>query len=175
MTLPPPDDLAPASTDVAPTAIPGAAGRLLGIDLGSRRVGIALADPRTGSVRALATLRRQDADHEGAVLERLVQEHGVTELVVGLPLSMDGHEGTQASETRSWAESMAGRLGLPLCLRDERLSSVAAEERLPRLRRGTSGAPPGSGRRGRHRARIDREAAAGILQAELDARSGLRA
>lgn len=171
MTMPRPDDLAPASPGAASTA----AGRLLGIDLGSRRMGIALADPRTGSVRALATLRRQDADHEGAVLSRLVLEHDVTELVVGLPLGMDGTEGTQARETRGWAESMAGRLGLPLSLRDERLSSVAAEERMPRLKRATSGAPPGSGRRDRHRARIDREAAAGILQAELDARSGLRA
>lgn len=145
-------------------------GRLLGVDLGSRRIGVALADPRVGSVRPLVTLRRQDAEHEGAVLARLVAEHGVTELVVGLPLHMSGDEGGQALQTRAWAEAMAERLCLPLSLRDERLSSVAAEERMPRLRRGSSGAPPGHHRREAHRARIDREAAAGILQAELEAR-----
>jgi len=118
----------------------------------------------------LVTLRRQDAEHEGAVLARLVAEHGVTELVVGLPLHMSGDEGVQALQTRAWAEAMAERLCLPLSLRDERRSSVAAEERMPRLRRGSSGAPPGHHRREAHRARIDREAAAGILQAELEAR-----
>jgi len=171
MTMSPPDDLVPDT----PGAVGSASGRLLGVDLGSRRIGIALADPVTGVVRALATLRRQDAERESIVLGRLVAEHGVTELIVGLPLHMAGDEGKQAQETRIWAEAMALRLGLPLSLRDERLSSVAAEARLPRLRRGPSGAPPGSGRRDRHRARIDREAAAGILQAELDARSEVRA
>lgn len=163
--MPSPDG--PAS---AAGSSPTGGGCLLGVDLGSRRLGVALADPRTGSARPLVTLRRQDAEHEGAVLARLVAEHGVTELVVGLPLHMSGDEGVQALQTRAWAEAMAERLGLPLSLRDERLSSVAAEERMPRLRRGSSGAPPGDRRRAAHRARIDREAAAGILQAELDAR-----
>ncbi|CAN5678485.1 Holliday junction resolvase RuvX [soil metagenome] len=171
MSMSPPDDLGAE----APSAVASTGGRLLGVDLGSRRLGIALADQRTGTVRALATLRRQDDEREGVVLGRLVAEHGVTELIVGMPLQMDGQEGRQAQETRIWAEAMAVRLGLPLTLRDERLSSVAAEARLPRLRRGTCGAPPGGCRRDRHRARIDREAAAGILQAELDSRSGLGA
>lgn len=164
----------PDQSESVAGAAPGVSGRLLGIDLGSRRLGVALADPRTGAVRGLATLNRQEPEHEGAVLARLVAEHHVTELVVGLPLHLSGEEGGQAAETRSWAEAMAARLGLPLCLRDERLSSVAAEVRMPRLRRGTSGAPPGGRRRDAHRARIDREAAAGILQAELDARRGVR-
>lgn len=171
MTMSRPEDLAADE----PGAVGNASGRLLGVDLGSRRIGIALADPRTGVVRALATLHRQDEERESVVLGRLAAEHGVTELVVGLPLHMAGAEGRQAQETRIWAEGMALRLGLPLSLRDERLSSVTAEARLPRLRRSTSGSAPGSGRRDRHRARIDREAAAGILQAELDARSGARA
>ncbi len=64
-------------------------------------MGVALADPRVGSVRPLVTLRRQDAEHEGAVLARLVAEHGVTELVVGLPLHMSGDEGVQALQTRA--------------------------------------------------------------------------
>ncbi len=166
MTMSRPDGLAPDALRAVGTA----RGRLLGVDLGSRRIGVAVADPATGTVRALATLRRGDEEHESVVLARLVVEHGVTELIVGLPLHMGGAEGSQAQETRIWAEGMALRLRLPLSLRDERLSSVAAEARLPRPRRSTSGAPPGSGRRDRHRARIDREAAAGILQAELDAR-----
>ncbi|MBA2275449.1 MAG: Holliday junction resolvase RuvX [Chloroflexi bacterium] len=158
----------------ADTLAAGPGGRLLGVDLGSRRIGVAVADQVTGSVRALATLRRHEHEAERAALARLVAEHGVTELIVGLPLHMDGREGGQATEARRWAEQMATALDLTLTMRDERLSSVAAEGRMPRLRRASSGAPPSGERRDKHRARIDREAAAGILQAELDARAGLR-
>ena len=170
MTMSRPDDR--PSVTGAPVTSPG--GRLLGVDLGSRRIGVAVADQVTGSVRALATLRRHEHEAERAALARLVAEHGVTELIVGLPLHMDGREGGQAMETRRWAEQMATALELALTMRDERLSSVTAEGGMPRLRRASSGAPPGRERRDRHRARIDREAAAGILQAELDFRAGLR-
>jgi putative Holliday junction resolvase len=92
--------------------------------------------------------------------------------VVGYPLDMDGHEGAQARVTREWAEAVAARLALPLALRDERLSSVAAEAALGAPSRGRAGGPPSPAARDRRRAAIDREAARRILQAELDARSG---
>ncbi|MBA2570611.1 MAG: Holliday junction resolvase RuvX [Chloroflexi bacterium] len=150
-------------------------GRLLGIDLGGRRVGLAVADPQTGTIRPLATIRRADDEHDAQVLESVVREQGVGELVVGLPLRMDGTEGPQALSTRVWAERIASQLGLPISMRDERLTSVTAESRLGRPRRGPAGGPPSGRARHAYRARIDREAAVAILQAELDDRAAVRA
>jgi RNase H-fold protein (predicted Holliday junction resolvase) len=82
---------------------------------------------------------------------------------------MDGSEGTQAALTREWAEAVAAVTGLPLRLRDERLTSQRAERRIGGLARGRSGGPPGPAQREAFRARIDREAAALILQDDFDA------
>ena len=144
--------------------------RLLGLDLGERRIGVAIADPDAGA-RPLATLvRRQRLDLDAASLAELVTRHDVAELVVGLPLDMRGTEGPQAVATRAWAEAIAARLGLPLTLRDERLSSHVAESRLGPPKRGRAGGPPSHAQRDARRGRIDREAAAIILQDEIDAR-----
>lgn len=145
----------------------------MGIDLGERRIGVALADAASGTVRALTTLNRRDHDHDATVLQRLIEEHRADELIVGLPLSLDGTDGPQALATRAWVDAMAARLATPVHLRDERFTSAAASDRLPRPRRGTAGGPPARQARTGARARIDREAAAGILQAELDARAGV--
>jgi putative Holliday junction resolvase len=148
--------------------------RLLGLDVGERRIGVALGDLDTGDVRALATIRRVNAESDAVVLRQLAHEQGATELVVGLPLRADGSEGTQAALTRAWAEGISGLLGLPVAWRDERHTSQLAEERIGNdARRSRSGGPPSPAARRAHRARIDREAAASIVQAELDARSGL--
>lgn len=144
--------------------------RLLGIDLGTRRIGLALADTDTAAVRPLATLRRGSPERDISLLARLIEEQAVDELVVGLPRNMDGSEGQQAADTRAWAEQVAAQLGRPVYWRDERLTSELAEARLGRLRRGRSGGPPSPAARAAHRAGIDREAARLILQAELDAR-----
>ncbi|HYM83457.1 MAG TPA: RuvX/YqgF family protein, partial [Candidatus Dormibacteraeota bacterium] len=94
-------------------------------------------------------------------------------LVVGLPLDLpSGSEGEQAVRSRAWAEAVAGALGLPVALRDERLSSEIAAERVGPMKRGRSGGPPTSAQRNAYRARIDRVAAAVILQSELDGRAG---
>lgn len=155
---------------------PAARGRLLGVDLGARRVGVAIADSASGTIRPLTTLRRSDDVRDAEVLRRLAAEQGVTELVVGLPLTLDGREGSQATETRAWAAAMADRVGLPVTLRDERLTSVVSEARIGRPPRGSCGGPPTGRQRNERRARIDRESAVAILQAELDARSqGARA
>jgi putative Holliday junction resolvase len=146
--------------------------RLLGIDLGDRRIGVAVGDLATGSVVPLATLRRarkveQDAD----VLGRLAREQRIAALVVGLPLDMDGSEGPQAARTREWAAAIETATALPIRFRDERLTSVRAEQRLGPAGRGASGGPPSPARLEAYRARIDREAAALILQDEIDASS----
>ena len=144
--------------------------RLLGVDLGERRIGLAVADTDSGAVRPLATIRRADPARDARTIERICTEQRTDEVVVGLPLNMDGSEGTQAAETRAWAAEIAPVLNRVIVWRDERLTSELAEGRMERASRGRAGGPPSSASRASRRARIDREAAAAILQAELDAR-----
>jgi putative Holliday junction resolvase len=146
--------------------------RLLGVDLGERRIGLAVADRDGGRAMPLTTLTRKSAPRDDAAgLARVVSEHDVDELVVGLPLHANGEAGSQAIATQEWAASVAPILGLPVTLRDERLTSHLAEQRVGPMKRGRSGGPPTRAQRDAYRARIDREAAAIILQDELDARS----
>lgn len=152
-------------------------GTILGIDLGERRIGVAIADADGLSARPLATVNRArslaPADDAGT-LARIVAEQRVAELVVGLPLEAAGTHGTMAAAATAWASTVAGLLGLPLTMRDERLSSHLAQERLGPMPRGRGGGPPSKMQRDRYRERVDREAAAIILQDELDARRGAR-
>jgi putative Holliday junction resolvase len=146
--------------------------RLLGVDLGDRRVGLAVADGDGTPARPLATIRRATAiAGDVDVIGRLASEHGIEELVVGLPLHAHGDEGSQAAAARAWAETVAAGTGLPLTMRDERLSSHRAEQRVGPMKRGRSGGPPTPSQREAYRSRIDREAAAIILQDELDERA----
>ena len=148
--------------------------RLLGIDLGERRIGLAIADPQ-GPAMALATLRRGATTADDATaLARVIAEQGVTELVVGLPLHASGAEGTQSELTRDWVAAAQPLVGLPVVFRDERLTSHLAEQRLGPMKRGRSGGPPTRSQREAYRSRVDREAAAIILQDELDARAAAR-
>ena len=144
--------------------------RILGLDLGEKRIGVAVADT-AGIAMPLTTLRRAatPAD-DAAAIGRLVTDQGATEIVVGLPYEAAGQEGEQARITRSWVESVSPLLDAPLRYRDERLTSHVAEQRVGPMKRGRSGGPPSRTQRDAYRARIDREAAAIILQDELDAR-----
>ena len=146
--------------------------RLLGIDLGERRIGLALADRDGSAARPLATIRRaRRLDGDAAALARVIAEQGVDEIVVGLPLEASGADGPQARLTRTWAEAVVATLDVRMAYRDERLTSHLAEERLGPMPRGRSGGPPTAHQRDAYRARVDREAAAIILQDELDARA----
>ena len=146
---------------------------LLGIDLGEQRIGLAIADPGGLSARPLVTVPRgADLDVDAATLRPIAAANRVGGLVVGLPLNANGDEGPMAAAARAWATEIAARLGLAVSLRDERLSSSLAEERLGPMPRGRSGGPPSRTQRERYRARVDREAAAIILQDELEARRG---
>ncbi len=149
--------------------------RLLGVDLGERRVGIAISDDDGIPARPLTTLRRaRDLAGDVSALRTLVDAHGIDELVVGLPLEASGVSGRQAAITIAWGEAVAADLRLPLTFRDERLTSQLAEDRLGPMQRGRSGGPPSKTQRDAYRARVDREAAAIILQDELDTRAGRR-
>jgi putative Holliday junction resolvase len=107
-------------------------GSILGIDVGSRRVGVAVADVDGLAARPLSTIalrgRDPEADRDAAfgAIERLVREQGAVEVVVGLPLEANGDHGPMADGARAWAASLEARLGLPVSLRDERLSSHVA-------------------------------------------------
>jgi putative Holliday junction resolvase len=148
--------------------------RALGLDLGERRIGVAIVDGPGAGARPLVTLRRGRAiDADVAALRALVEAHAIEELVVGLPIDAAGHEGAQAASTREWVEDIRTRMGedVTITLRDERLSSHVAERRLGPMKRGRSGGPPSRQQRDEYRARVDREAAAVILQDELDHRA----
>jgi putative Holliday junction resolvase len=145
--------------------------RLLGIDLGERRIGLAIGDLDSGAAPLVTIRRGRDLDADAASLARVLAEQKASELVVGLPLEASGDEGAQAQLTREWAESVAARLGVAVALRDERLTSQQAEQRIGPMKRGRSGGPPTAMQRDAYRARIDREAATIILQHELEARA----
>ena len=146
--------------------------RLLGIDLGERRIGLAVAEPGREPVRPLTTVPRgSDLAADIARFRSVVGEQRIDALVVGLPLEASGADGPMAIGTRAWAAGIGEALGLPVFMRDERLSSHVAETRLGPMPRGRAGGPPSRTQRERYRARVDREAAAIILQDELDARA----
>jgi putative Holliday junction resolvase len=142
------------------------------VDLGERRIGVAVADDPDGRARAHSTVRRGATPAADArLLAPILVAADAHELVVGHPLEANGDEGPQARATRAWSEAISVELGVPVRLRDERLTSHLAEERLGPMKRGRSGGPPTPTQRRAYRARVDREAAAIILQDELDARS----
>jgi putative Holliday junction resolvase len=135
--------------------------RILAIDYGARRLGIALSDPTATIARPLTTLVRRPGKRAPirAILD-LCAEHSVDTIVVGLPLTLAGADSEWTREVRAFAASIEARAGVPVALVDERLSSVAAE----RAVRGI-----GLGKRAREqRERVDASAAALILQAYLD-------
>ncbi|HUV38455.1 MAG TPA: Holliday junction resolvase RuvX [Planctomycetota bacterium] len=102
-------------------------GRVLGIDYGRARVGLALSDGLGLTAQPLAVLRNTGVDALLDALEKVIVEREVTRLVVGLPLSLDGSEGPAAAGVRVFAAKLTGRFELPVALWDERLSTAQAE------------------------------------------------
>jgi putative Holliday junction resolvase len=158
-----------------------AGGRIVGIDLGTERIGIAVAaagsrdegcnDDPGERAHPLGTLRRAPTvQADIAAIVALLGGEPPVEVVLGLPFEASGIEGPQARLTREWAAEAEPLLGRTIRFRDERLSSHLAEERIGPMKRGRSGGPPTPTQRRAYRARVDREAAAIILQDELDAR-----
>lgn len=135
----------------------------MGLDVGERRIGIALSDPTGSLASPLPTLtRRRGKRAPIQQLADLAAAHGVTALVVGLPLNLAGEETDWTREVRSVGRALAQRTGLPVDFVDERMTSVRAERQI----RG-SGLPRGERER---KDRIDAAAATLILQAWLDRR-----
>ena len=105
-------------------------GRVLGLDVGSKRIGIAVSDLLGITAQGLATLQRQNKRLDFEKLAKVVEEFGITQIVVGYPLRMSGEEGVQAEKMRRFAEELRGRFQLPVHLWDERLTSAEANRLL---------------------------------------------
>jgi putative holliday junction resolvase len=101
-------------------------GRILALDLGRKRIGLALSDPLGITAQGLHTLQRTTIRADIAALETLAREHGVKLILLGHPLNMNGTEGRQARYTQDFAERLTGRTGLPVRFWDERMTSVEA-------------------------------------------------
>lgn len=137
--------------------------RILGIDYGERRIGLALSDPLGMIAQPLPTLtRRRGKRPPVAPLARLAEENEAEAIVVGLPLTSGGDESDWTREVRAFGDALADRTGLPVAYQDERMTSVRAERairslNLPKVRR-------------ENKDRIDAAAAVLILQAYLDSK-----
>jgi putative Holliday junction resolvase len=118
----------PLTPDRGPKARP--AGRILGLDVGSRRIGIAVSDPLGITAQGLETLQRRNKRQDFAALGGLIREYAVREIVVGLPLRMSGAEGTQSDKMQEFATELRKKFRLPVHLWDERLTSAEANRLL---------------------------------------------
>jgi putative pre-16S rRNA nuclease len=134
--------------------------RVVGLDLGTKRVGVAVSDSGGRVATAHAVLERTgDDDADRTALAAVVADLGAEVVVVGLPLSLDGTAGPAARWAEAEARALAGVLDVPLHLQDERLSTVTASRR-----------PAGLARHARSRRPVDDAAAAVLLQSWLDGR-----
>jgi putative Holliday junction resolvase len=135
-------------------------GRVLAVDVGTRRLGVAVSDP-TGTVASpLATVPRRTPAEDAKALGALAAEHAATTVVVGLPVTLAGREGPAAKAVRAWLAALTELLpSLDFRLADERLSTVAAERALV----------GGGVRRRARREVVDQVAASVFLQTWLDA------
>jgi len=105
-------------------------GRVLALDYGSRRIGVAVSDPLGLTAQPLPAIPREGDRKDIAGIGRLAAGMGVTSVVVGLPLLMNGDEGPQAARARAFGERLSAELSLPLTMWDERLTTVQSERHL---------------------------------------------
>jgi putative Holliday junction resolvase len=136
--------------------------RVLALDVGSRRIGVAVSDALGITAQGLETIQRQNKRRDLAALGEVLKQYAVTEIVVGLPLRLSGAEGTQSEKMRLFAELLKTHFGLPVHLWDERWTSTEAN----RLLRETELSIKKRGQA------VDRMAAILILQSWMGAQAG---
>lgn len=133
-------------------------GRVMALDLGEKRIGIAVSDPTRTIAAPHSMLTRRSRADDFAHFARLIAEQNVTQLVLGLPITLGGEEGQRAVWVRGYATELAAHIAVPIAFQDESLTTVEATAALH-----------AQGRRGKKvRQRVDAVAAALILQAWLD-------
>jgi len=135
----------------------------MALDLGERRIGVAVSDPTRTLARPLATITRSSRKEDIAAIGALVDEYAIACIVVGLPLSLDGTEGPQARSVKRYAGFLADSLPVPIEFCDERFSTAEASDIMR--------SKPGRSKRGTSD-EIDAMAAAVILQTYLDSEAG---
>jgi putative Holliday junction resolvase len=132
--------------------------RILGLDIGDSRIGVAISDPVEIIATPLTVITRDDDNTAIAAIIHLVGQYDVKRIVIGLPYSLDGSIGRQANKVKDFVDKLSQSTSARIELRDERLSTVAAE----RLLRGAGN------KKARRRSHLDAAAAAFILQGYLD-------
>jgi putative Holliday junction resolvase len=132
-----------------------ARGALMGLDLGTKTIGVAVSDPDRRVAAPVETIRRTKFNSDAALLLALAKERRVVGFVLGLPINMDGTEGRRAQATRAFARNLARLTERPIALWDERLSTVAVERLI-------------DVKPARRLAIVDQQAAVYILQGVLD-------
>jgi putative Holliday junction resolvase len=133
-------------------------GKLLGLDLGTKTIGVAVSDGLRLTATPLETIQRSKFTADAARLLELIAENQAVALVLGLPLNMDGTEGPRAQSTRAFARNLAPKAAIPILFWDERLSTTAVERMLIQA----------DTRRDRRAEVVDKLAASYILQGFLD-------
>lgn len=136
--------------------------RILALDVGSKRIGVAITDPLGITAQGLDTIHRQNKRRDLEALGRLLAEHQVKEIVVGLPLRLSGAEGTQSTKMRLFAEQLQSHFGVTVHLWDERWTSTQANRLLREAEISIE-------KRGKA---VDRMAAVLILQSWMEAHPG---
>ena len=134
--------------------------RIMGIDYGTRRIGIAISDELLITAQGADSIERKDLRSDFAKINGLVNENGVSEIVVGLPLNMDGTYSAKTKEVVEFLDRLAKTVNVPVKTWDERLTSVQAERSMLE----------GDLSRAKRRKLIDKLAAQFILQSYLDSR-----
>jgi len=132
----------------------------LGLDFGTKRIGVAISEGAGWVARGLVTIERRGGLRDLEAIGRLAREHEADMVVMGLPLNMDGSEGRMADLARRFAAELGEHIGIEIHLFDERLSSFAADEIMQRAEL----------KRSRRKAKRDQVAAALILEGWLEAR-----
>lgn len=139
--------------------------RLLGLDLGTKTIGLALSDVERRIATPLETIQRVKFGQDAAALLKIAERHRIAGLVIGLPLNMDGTEGPRAQSTRAFVRNLAALTALPIVFWDERMSTLAVTRTLL----------DADASRARRAAVVDKMAAGYILQGALDRLARLEA
>ena len=133
-------------------------GKLLGLDLGTKTIGVAVSDAMRYSATPLETIKRTKFTQDAERLDVLIRENTIVAIILGLPLNMDGSEGPRVQSTRAFARNLAQRITLPIAFWDERLSTSAVTRMMI----------DADLRRDRRAEIVDKLAASYILQGALD-------
>lgn len=141
-----------------PLATLPSSGKLLGLDLGTKTIGVAISDGMRYSATPLETIKRQKFTQDAERVVQLIAENRAVGVVLGLPLNMDGSEGPRAQSTRAFARNLAQKIAIPIVFWDERLSTSAVTRTLIEA----------DVRRDRRAEVVDKLAASYILQGALE-------